>query len=1051
MRQLTELSLKRPLLILVMFFILFFFGVFSYTKLNYNLLPTMDFPVITVVTTYRGASPEEIENNVTKRIEDAVSSLEGVNKITSSSMESASIVVVEFKNGIDSDLAQTDAQRRINQIAPLLPDDIDAPIINKFSSDDIPVIRMSITAKEDEEALFDLVDHQIKPLLSNIEGVGQVSLIGGNERQINVKVDRAKLEHYGMSIAQVNNVVMAASLSTPAGKVQTKDSEYTIEFDSKYTTAKELQELIVLQTPQGGKIYLKDVASVEDSHVEASTINHINGIPAIGVQIQKQTDANAVEVSKLTKERIAELEERYKHIELSFQLASDQSEYTLDSANDVMKDLMLAILIVSVVMLFFLHSMRNAFFVLVAIPASIIPTFIGMYLFGMSLNLMTLMALSLVVGVLVDDSIVILENIMRHMEMGKNKRKATVDGRYEIGWTAVSITMVDLVVFLPMSMVAGMIGGVIREFSLTVVFSVFMSLVVCFTLTPLLTARFGRLPKFDTKTLWGRMSAGFEKLITNARDAYTKILKWALFHKRWVFLSTIALFVGAIMLPIYGFIGSSFISQGDQAEFVVGIELDPSASLYQTNDITRQAENIILQYPDVITVFSNVGVSTGSEVTSSSSSNEAEITVKLTDKKQRTKTDIEMAEEMKDEIAKIPGVKVTVAPISIVGGAGRAALQLIVNGSMRDSVRIAADQVMDVFTSTAGVVYPKFSTKNPKPEIKVDVDREKMAAFGVHSSEVGMALGISFRGNDQAKYKHEGQEYNIMVQSSDYDKNSIDDVKKLVFTNAQGQKFTLDQFAKVYETMGESVLERNDRLPSITVQGDVQGRSTGTVGAEIEEKLAGLTFPEGVTWRFTGEVEDQGEAFGSLLSALLIGILLVYLVMVALYENLVYPFVVMMALPLAIIGALLALALTMNELNIFSMIGMIMLMGLVAKNGILLVDFTNQRKEEGAELVEALIDAGRERFRPILMTTIAMIVGMMPMALATGSGAEVKTGMAWVLIGGLTSSLVMTLLVVPCFYYVVDSFLNIFRAKRREKLRGQIKAKQLELGLLENE
>ncbi len=1044
MRKLTELAIKRPLLIVVIFFVLIFFGLFSYNRLNYNLLPKMDFPVISIITTYRGASAQEIENNVTKNIEDAISSMQGIKKITSKSLEGASMVVVQFNNGTDVDKAQTEAQQKINQAMPLLPKDVDVPVINKFSSDDIPVVQMSVTANESDEKLFDLLDQQIKPQLSNIKGVGQVTLIGGNERQINVKVNRDKLDYYGMSIAEVSNVITAASLSTPAGKVETQNSEYAIEFDSKFTNAAQLQNLIIRRTPDGGKVYLRDVASVTDGQTDVDMINHINGLPAIGIQVQKQTDANAVEVSSLVKERIKALTDQYSNIDLSFKIATDQSTYTLASANAVMEDLMLAILIVSIVMLFFLHSLRNAAFVLVALPASIIPTFIGMYVFGMSLNLMTLMAMSLVVGILVDDSIVILENIMRHMEMGKGRRKATVDGRYEIGFTAMAITMVDVVVFLPMSMVSGMIGNIIREFSLTVVFSTLMSLIVCFTLTPLLASRWGKLADLKKKNAWSRMNNWFESQLIKLRDVYTSGLRWSLFHKRWIFLGTLVLFVGSLCLPVFGFIGGAFISQGDQGEFIVNLELDPSASVYKTNEVTRIAENKIMQYPQVVTVFSNVGFS-GDGMMNSNNSNMAQIDVKLTDKGDRTKSDVEIGEEVQDELSQIPGVKVSISPVSIVGGANQAPIQLVVKGSDRTKVRQAADTIMNAVASTAGIVYPEFSTKNPKPQIEVKLNREKMAAFGLNAGTVGAALGTSFRGNDQAKYKYNGNEYDIMVESSDFDKTHVQDVKNLVFTNPQGQQFTLGQFAVIKETMGESILERNDRLPSITVQANVQGRPTGTVGEEIREKVEKLKMPSGVTWGFTGEVEDQGEAFSSLLTALGIGILLVYLIMVALYENAIYPLVVMMAMPLAIIGAFLALALTMNELTVFSIIGIIMLIGLVTKNGILLVDFTNQRKAEGAGLVEALIDAGRERFRPILMTTIAMIVGMMPMALANGAGSEVKSGMAWVIIGGLTSSLIMTLVVVPCVYYVVDSILNFFKGKRRKKMVKKVKARQLEL------
>jgi len=1041
MKKLTELAINRPLLITVIFTILLLFGFISYKSLNYNLLPKFDASVVSVVTTYRGASAEEIENTVTKEIEDAVSSLEGIDKISSTSLEGASMVVIQLKNGINVDKAQNDAQRKVNQVRALLPKDLDDPIVNKFSSDDIPVLRMGVTAETDDKSLYDLIDLQIKPQLSNIPGVGQVSLIGGNERQLIVNVNRDKLESYGMTIAQISNFITAASLSTPAGKVETGSTEYAIKFDSKFNNAEQLRDMTILNTKDGGKVYLRDVAEVVNGQAEVTTINHINGLPSIGIQILKQTDANAVEVSKLVQQKLEILKADYANIGIHFNIASDQSIYTLNSANAVMEDILLAIIIVSLIMLMFLHSVRSSLFVLVALPASMIPTFIMMNLMGMSLNLMTLMALSLVVGILVDDSIVILENIMRHMEMGKNKRQATIDGRSEIGFTALAITSVDVVVFLPMALVSGMIGNIIREFALVVVFSTIMSLIVCFTLTPLLASRWGKLVHLDKKTLWGRISIWFENRIDALRDGYGHILQWALFHKRWIFGGVIILFIGTFFLLKNGFVGVTFISNGDQGELLVKLELDPTVSVYQTNMITQEAEKIIMSRPEVVTVFSNIGYSSTGLATVGNS-NYSEINVKLVDKDERTISSEEFGNEMQKKISQIPGVKVTVAAVSITGGANQAAIMMVVKGSDRHKIREGAEQIMDIVKSNPGVVYPAFSTKTPKPEIDVKLDREKLAVFGLNASEVGASIGNAFRGNDQAKYKYLGNEYDIMVKSDDYNKSNIGDVRGLLFTNSSGQSFRLDQFATVSEDLGESVLERSDRLPSITVQADVQGRAAGTVGQEIKDRVDKIKLPAGVTWKFTGQMENQGDAFGSLLGALGLGILLVYLIMVALYENAIYPFVVLFALPLATIGAFLALALTMKELTIFSMIGLIMLMGLVAKNGILLVDFTNQRKAEGAGLVEALIDAGRERFRPILMTTIAMIFGMLPIALATGSGAEVKSGMAWVIIGGLTSSLILTLLVVPCVYYVVDSLMNRFRGRRRKKLVKQVKARQ---------
>lgn len=1038
MKKLTELAINRPLLITVIFIILLLFGFISYNSLSYNLLPKFDAPVLSIITTYRGASAEEIESTITKEIEDAVSSIEGIDKLNASSMEGASLVIVQFLNGTDINNAQIDAQRKIAQIMSTLPKDVNDPIINKFSTDDMPVLTLGASASVDDKTFYDILDLQIKPQLATIKGVGRVDLIGGNSRQIMVNVNKDKAEFYGLTVAQVGAFVNAASLSTPAGKVETLDNEFTIKYDAKVGNVEQLKNMIVFRSPDGSNVYLKDVAEVVDGQVKATTINHTNGIPSIGIQILKQSDANAVEVTALLKKRLQDLKEKeFNNIGFDYNIASDQSVYTLKSADSVMVDLILAIIIVSIVMLVFLHSARSSFIVLVALPASMIPTFIAMYAFDMSLNLMTLMALSLVVGILVDDSIVILENIMRHMEMGKNKRQATIDGRSEIGFTAMSITLVDVVVFLPMAMAGGMIGNILREFALVVVFSTLMSLFVCFTLTPLFASRWGKLVHLDKATFFGRISLWFEGIITGMRDWYTNALKWSLGHKRYIFIGVILLFIGTIGLLAGGFVGASFMSKGDQGELVIKLELDPNVSVYQTNMATQDAEKIIMEEAGVDLVFANVGFS-NTGMGSVSNSNYAEIMVKLVDKKERTYTIDDFSNRMQERISQIPGVKVTIGQVSLTGNADQAPIQFVFKSNNREDLRVAALKAKDIITKVNGTEYVEFSTKDAKPQIDVQLNREKMAMYGLNASQVGNALGSAFRGNDMSKYKFNGNEYDILVTADDYDKSNIDDVRNLSFINNSGQKFSLSQFATVIEEMGESVLQRQDRLPSITINSGIQGRSAGTIGDEIKQAFEATEWGQGVSWKAAGQLEMQEDSFSSLLLALGIGILLVYLIMVALYENAIYPFVVLMALPLAIIGSVLALALTMNELTIFAMIGIIMLMGLVAKNGILLVDFTNQRKAEGASLVDALLDAGRERFRPIMMTTIAMVAGMMPIALASGSGAEVKNGMAWVIIGGLTSSLILTLVVVPCVYYLVDKVLDRFRGRRRRKLKRKV-------------
>lgn len=1037
--SLTEIAIKRPLLITVVFSSLILFGIMSYNRLNYELLPKFDFNVITVITTYRGASAEEIENTVTKKVEEAVSSIEGVNQITSSSMENASLVTIELTNDVPVEQALADAQRKVEQIIAELPEDAERPKYNKFSTSEFPVIRMGLTADLGAKELYDLVDLQIKPQLANAKGVGQVDLIGASERQIRVRLDQSKLEAYKLSVGQVAQLVNYSGLSTPAGNIKSNEFQYSIKYDSKYSSVEDLRNLPLIQYPDGGKVYLKDIGEVIEGEEELEMLTHVNGIPSIGINIMKQSDANAVEVSKGVKSRIAALESQYKNINLKFNIAADQSEYTLESANAVVDDLILAIVIVSLVMLMFLHSVRSSLFVLVALPASMIPTFILMYAFGMTLNLMTLMALSLVVGILVDDSIVILENIYRHMEMGKDRRKASIEGRNEIGFTAVAITLVDVVVFVPLALAGGMIGNILREFSLVVVGSTLMSLLVCFTLTPLLASRFGRLEHLSKNNLWGVINLWFESLITKARDGYTNILKWVIAKKRRAALMFFFTFVATVAVPMVifslGLVGQSFIKKADRGELNIKLELAPQTSVYQTNLAVQQAEKMILSHEETARVLSSVGYSS-TGLSATSNSNLAEIYVGMVPKDERKITDDEFGAILQEEIARIPGVKVTIGAVSITGNS-EPELQIALKSADRDSMRKAALSIRNIIETAKGTKYVEFSTKDPKPEVVVTLDREKMAEYGINASEVAMAIATNFRGNDQTKFKKGGNEYDIMIEADAADKQTIDNVRGLTFVSNQGNVFTLSQFANVEEKMGESVLQRMDRLPSVTINANVIGRPPGTVATEVQKEIEKLTLPPGVTWEFVGQIKRQKDAFGSLGTAMLIGILLVYLIMVALYENAIYPLVVLTALPLATIGAFLGLALNMEDMTIFAMIGIIMLMGLVAKNGILLVDFTNQQKAHGANVFDALVEAGRERFRPILMTTIAMIVGMLPIALASGSGAEVKNGMAWVIIGGLSSSLVLTLVVVPSVYLLVDKGIGFFKRIFRKKKKNQ--------------
>jgi HAE1 family hydrophobic/amphiphilic exporter-1 len=862
--------------------------------------------------------------------------------------------------------------------------------------------------------------------------VSDVTIIGGTQRQINVDIDNNKLKAYKLSLLDVNTAVAASGASFPGGKIENRTSRYSLDLNAKVKTVEQLRNVVIREGQNESRILLKDIASVTDGKERVTTLNRLNGEPAIGIQIKKQSDANTVDVCRRAAERMEELKKTYATDNFNYHIASDQSIYTQASVDAVVDDLLLAIIIVAFVMLFFLHSFQSSSFVLVALPSAIIPTFMLMWAFNFSLNMMSLMSLSLVVGILVDDSIVVLENIFRHLEMGKNKRTAALDGRNEIGFTALAITMVDVVVFLPLGLVSGMIGNIVREYAFVVVFSTLMSLLVAFTLTPLLASRWGKLIHLSKNSWWGRLNIWFESLIDSFREFYTKVLLLALNHKRSVILIVSGLILGSIALIPAGFVGTELMPQSDRGELNIQIDLEGNTPLKETNAKIAIVEGIIMKHPEVVNVFSNVGTQSGAMGSSSSNSNLAEISIMLTDANKRKMSTIEFGRVIREEIMQVTGVKPTIKSVGMTGNASFD-IQMAVEGTNRDSIMKTAAIVKKIMEKTSGTDYVQYSTKESKSQVSVILNREKMAKYGVKINDVGSAVQYAFSGNNNARFKENGEEYDINLQIDESNAKSISDVKKFNIYNSRGVVVPLEAIADITETTSQSVLERKDRLNSITVNAVAIGRPSGSISSEIKEKLTTIKLPVGVQVMESGMGKNQNDAFSSLFLAVGLAIILMYLIMVALYESLIYPFVVLFSLPVAIIGAILALALTLKTINLFSILGIIMLLGLVAKNAILIVDFANQEKEKGLSVREALIAAGRERLRPILMTTFAMILGMLPMALSTAAGSESKNGMAWVIIGGLTSSLIFTLVLVPVMYTIIEKWKNKINDRFRKK------------------
>lgn len=1031
--KITEISIKRPSLVIVVFTALSLLGLLSYFSLSYELLPKFSPNVVSISTIYPGASPSEVENTVTKKIEDAVASMENVKKLNAVSYESLSVVTVTLTDQAEIDLSLNDAQRKVNAILADLPDDVEPPSLSKFSLDDLPVITMTASANMDDATFFDLMDQRISPVISRVSGVAQVNLIGGREREIQVSLDIAKLQGYGLSALQVQQAILSSNLDFPTGSVKTQSEDILIRLSGKYQTVDELRNLVVSNTNTGTQIRLGDIADVQDSQKDVEKLARVDRKGAIAVQIIKQSDANAVEVSEGVHASIAKLEQDYEANKLNIDIVSDSSIFTLESADAVIHDLILAIILVAFVMLFFLHSLRNAVIVMISIPASLIATFIGISMLGYTLNLMSLLGLSLVVGILVDDAIVVLENIYRHMEMGKNRVRAAFDGTSEIGFTVVSITFVIVVVFFPIAISTGLVSNILRQFCVVVIIATLLSLVASFTIVPLLSSRFGKLEKIEGKNAFGKFILWFERQLNRFTVWITGILNWALDHKAITLISTFVLLISSCGLVGGGFIGTEFFPKSDKGEFLVQMELPKDVSIEQTNLVTQKAEAYLAKKPEITQMITTVGQSSGGFGSSQATAYKSEINVKLVPKSERQDDATIYATKVSRELAKtLPGVKVTTVPISILGIAEDAPIQLVVMGPQLDSVLLYAENAQKILGTIPGAAEVDLSVEKGSPEINVQVNRDKMAALGLNLQTVGATMQTAFSGNTDGKFRKGEYEYDINIRAQAFNRQNIDDVRNLIFITDAGQQVKLSQFADIREGSGPSLLERQDKSTSVSVKAQSIGRPTGTIVAEFREKLnqlekdGKLRRPLGVSYTWGGDEENQSEGFGTLGIALLASILLVYFIMVALYDSFVYPFVVMFSIPLSVIGALLALGLSNNSLGIFTILGLIMLIGLVAKNAIILVDFTNQVKAEGKTTREALVAANHARLRPILMTTIAMVIGMLPIALASGAGAEWKNGLAWVIIGGLTSSLFLTLIIVPVMYLVFDRILDRF-------------------------
>lgn len=1020
---LTELSIKRPPLIIVLFLFLIILGIVSYQKMSYELLPDVTPPMVSVSVVYPGASPQEVETSITKKIEDAVNNLEKIKRVTSWSYESMGMIFIEFNRKAVASVALQEVQRKVNEVLAELPKEAKAPVVSKFSIRDIPVLRIAATGGMEKREFYKFLKDDLKPRLSRIDGVGQVFLIGGAEREIKINIDRNKLLSRKITILEVLEKIKNSNMDVPAGNVKDNIKEFTVRLTGKLTDLNLINEIVIKDDPVEGKIKLRDIALIDDGEEEQKNYSRLNKMDAIGVFIQKQTDANAVDVCNNVREELLLVEKENEGKDIKFNVAQDISAFTMESANAVKFDLAFAIVLVGLVMLLFLHSIRNSLIIMVAIPCSLISTFIAMYMMNFTLNIMTLLALSLVIGILVDDSIVVLENIYHHLEKGKEKVRASIDGRNEIGFTALSITLVDVVVFLPLALIEGMVGNIVRQFSLVIVVSTLLSLFVSFTITPMLASKFSKLENINKNTMMGKFAAWFEAKFRSLAELYAHYLQIALNHKGKVITLSIIMLFASFSLVGFGFVGGEFINPTDKGEMQMIIELEPGAKLSRTNQVTRQIENDLLAQKEITKILTNVGSSEEGMV-GLTSSNVTEFIITLVPKEKRDKGLNELGRVYKQIAESYPGVKAKIAPISIFGSADMGPVAVGIAGADYAKVLTVSEKIKKVFEAVPGTSDIQKSVQTGKPEVQVKINREKMAALGLGMEYVGGELRVALHGDNDSKLRDGYSEYNIRVFYDEYYRGNPEQIENMIFINDDGEKIYLKQFADVVFATGPSKLERKYRNSSVTVTSRAVGRPSGDIGEELKQKIAALNIPSDIKITYENDLEAQDESFESLSYAFIAAILFVYLILAALYNSFIYPLTVLLTIPLAVIGAITGLALAMENINIMSLLGMIVLTGLVGKNAILLVDRINQNRSNNLGMEEAILESARSRIRPILMTTLTLILGVVPIAVAKGASNELKTGMAIVLIGGLSSSLFLTLFLIPVMYVKIEQFRN---------------------------
>lgn len=1049
---LSDTSIKRPVFATMLIMVLVVLGVVSYSDIGIDLLPKVDIPIVNITTRLKGASSEIMDIDVTDRIEESVNTINGVKTITSTSSEGASVVTIEFVLERDIDLAIQDVREKVALIRSRLPDDVDEPIIEKVDPDSSPVLNLALYGRQSVRELSTYADEVLKEQIQKVNGVGALRLYGTRLRQARIWLDSNKLAAYGVTAHDVVNVLKRENVELPGGRIESKTKEYTIKVKGEVTDIQRFNDLVIGYS-KGAAVRIRDVGYAEDGMEEKRSIARYNGINSVSLAIQKQSGTNTVEIVDKVKKELEPIRSTLPE-GMNLTIAYDQSDFIKRSIGEVQHHLIYGGFFAIFAVLIFLRNMRTTLISALAIPTSVVSTFAIMNAFDFTFNNMSMLALSLSIGILIDDAIIVIENIHRHMEEGMNAREAAFFATSEIGLAVSATTLAIIVIFIPVAFMKGLIGRFFFQFGMTVVFAVLVSWFVSFTLTPMLSSLFLKagngskphessgnspLSRFLQRIEYYRMinaaSDRLENIYERLEAQYRRILEWALGNRLKVVIVATVIFLFGFSLVF--FIGKELTPSEDQGRFILRMTAPVDYSVEQVEQMCGKAEAIVKQFPEVGSILYYQGGGRTGEV------NKGNMVINLVAKSKRSKSQEEMKAQVRRSIRVIPGLKASVENMSLAGGGGGRQVPIMYSIRGRDLGVLGSQSksIASQFSKLPGIVDVDTSYEIGKPEIQVYIDRDKAADLGVDIATIAETINILISGEvDITKFKDDlrGKRYDARVRLIPENRINPEDIGKLYVRAKDGRLVQLAGLINLKEAGGSSIINRVDRQRAVTIYANLEGKPLGKAKEELDD-IAGKVLTAGYSGTYKGQADTMAEAFQSLLFAALLGILMAYMVLAAQFESFIHPVTVLLSMLFSFVGAFGALFIFGKTLNLYSFIGLILLMGLVKKNAILLIDYTNVLRERGMSRRDAILQAGPVRLRPILMTTFAMIMGMIPIAIGIGEGAESRSPMAIGVIGGLITSLLLTLIVVPVAYDLFDVLQSrIFKKGIAENRKGVV-------------